>query len=120
MKLMHLGAAIVLLVSTGSAAVAQTNGETLFKQRCGVCHTTTPGPSKMGPALNGVVGRKSGSSPGFAYSDAMKKAAIRWDAASLDKYLAAPAKAVPGTKMMIAVPNAEQRAAIVAYLATQK
>ncbi len=50
----------------------------------------------------------------------MKKSAIRWDAASRDKYLAAPAKAVPGTKMMIAVPNAEQRAAIVAYLATQK
>jgi len=121
MKSVHLLAATaVLAASVATSASAQSAGETLFKQRCAVCHSIAPAPGKMGPPLKGVVGRKSGTVPGFAYSDAMKKANITWSTATLTSYLQAPAKMVPGTKMLISVPNPEQRAAVVQYLATQK
>ena len=95
-------------------------GESLFKQQCGVCHSIAPAPGKMGPPLKGVVGRKAGTLPGYAYSTAMKGSGITWDAAKLETYLAKPTTVVPGTKMMIGAANPAQRTAIIAYLATQK
>lgn len=120
MKLAGLTVATIVLASTASAALAQGGGEALFKQRCGVCHSLAPSPAKMGPSLKGVVGRKSGAAPGFAYSPAMRKANLTWTAATLDRFLAGPGKLVPGTRMMVAVPSTEQRRAIVGYLAAQK
>mgnify|MGYP001028198029 CR=1 FL=1 len=112
-------AACAAIVSTPAFAQAP-NGETLFKQQCGVCHSVAPTPGKMGPPLKGVVGRKAGTLPGYAYSTAMKGSGVTWDAAKLDAYLAKPTAVVPGTKMMIGAANPAQRAAIIAYLATQK
>ena len=112
-------AACAAAVTTPAFAQAP-NGETLFKQQCGVCHAITPAPGKMGPPLKGVVGRKAGTLPGYAYSPAMKGYGVTWDAGKLETYLAKPTAAVPGTKMMIGAANPAQRSAIVAYLATQK
>lgn len=110
--------AALTLLAAPAAAQAAPNGEALFKQRCGTCHTITPGGRQaMGPNLSGLAGRKAGSAPGFKYSPALVAWGKNWDAATLDQFLAAPAKAVPGTRMMIAVPNAADRQAIVAYLA---
>lgn len=95
-------------------------GEALFKQRCGACHALEAAPGKLGPPLKGVAGRKAGAVPGYAYSPAMKKAAFAWTPAQLDKFLKAPGQTVPGTKMMIGLPDAKQRSAVVAYLAAQK
>ena len=68
---------------------------------CRACHQIGPGAKNMvGPELNGVVGRKAGSVPGFSYSEANKKSGITWDEATLTKYLANPQKVVPGTKMI--------------------
>ncbi|ODT64187.1 MAG: cytochrome C [Phenylobacterium sp. SCN 69-14] len=104
-----------------SPALAQApSGETLFKQQCGVCHSIAQAPGKMGPPLKGVVGRKAGTLPGYAYSPAMKGYGVTWDAGKLETYLAKPTAAVPGTKMMIGAANPAQRSAIIAYLATQK
>lgn len=101
----------------GSAAA----GEKLFKQRCAACHTVAPGAkSGVGPVLRGVVGRKAASVPGFSYSPALKGSKLVWNAASLDKYLNSPGKVVPGTRMVIAVPNPADRAAVIAYLQSQK
>ena len=58
------------MLSTG--AVAEEPGETLFKKNCAICHTLEAGKNKIGPSLAGVVGRKAGSVPGFAYSAANK------------------------------------------------
>jgi cytochrome c len=98
------------------ALAAPPPGEQVFDQRCGACHALDPAPGKLGPPLRGVVGRKAGTAAGYAYSDAMRKAALVWTPATLDRFLEAPNQAVPGTKMMISLADAQQRAAVAAYL----
>jgi len=115
---------VAIFVATGSsqlmAASAAPEGATLFRQRCAACHTDIAGqPAKVGPNLSGVVGRKAATTT-FAYSPALKASGLVWDRANLDRYLAAPAKAVPGTKMVIAVSNKAERDAIVTYLAKKR
>lgn len=108
------------LTERGSAQMAGPSGETLFKQRCAACHSVVNGkPAGVGPNLAGVVGRKS-ASQSFAYSPALKKAGLVWTKPNLDRYLAGPAKMVPGTRMAVAMPDAKQRAAIIAYLEKAK
>lgn len=113
---------VAMTLAVHGAAHAQDidAGEKLFKQRCQSCHAITPGKvTAAGPNLLGVVGRVSGSTD-FKYSAAMKKAAITWDAANMDKFLTAPAKLIPGTRMAIMVPKQEQRAALIEYLSSLK
>ena len=74
------------------------------------------GRNGIGPNLYGVVGRAAAATPGFNYSAAMKASKLRWDEQTLNEYLAAPQKKVPGTRMPIATPDAAKRAAIIAYL----
>jgi cytochrome c len=74
------------------------------------------GRNGIGPNLHGVVGRAAASVPGFNYSPALKASKLRWDEATLDAYLAAPSKKVPGSRMPIATPDPAKRAAIIAYL----
>ncbi|WP_293714101.1 MULTISPECIES: c-type cytochrome [unclassified Stenotrophomonas] len=98
------------------APTPQISGEQAFAT-CVACHSRDAGaPQRMGPNLRGVVGRKAGSNPGFDYSPALKASNITWDAAQLDAYLAAPAKHVPGTRMVIAVPDPARRQALIEYL----
>jgi cytochrome c len=94
-------------------------GETLFKQRCATCHAVGGKGGKIGPDLTKVAGRRAGSTA-YAYSTAMKGSKIVWSGKTLDAYLAAPTKTVPGTKMVIAVSKPEDRAAIVSYLTKGK
>jgi cytochrome c len=102
------------------APAQNANGQTLFNQRCKACHTVTAGSAATtGPNLRGVVGRKAGSSK-YTYSAAMKNSKLVWTKPMLEKYLAAPAKTVPGTKMVVSVSNAAQRTAIIDYLVTQR
>lgn len=113
--------AALAALAAGSTALAQApQGETLFKQQCSTCHTIAPGAAKQGPPLQGVIGRKAGSLAGYAYSPALKTWGQTWTTANLDQYLAKPTAVVPGTKMMVGMPNAAQRAAVVSYLAAQK
>ncbi|KQW69464.1 cytochrome C [Phenylobacterium sp. Root77] len=108
------------LAAASAAFAAPVQGETVFKQQCGTCHTIAPGAAKLGPPLKGMIGRKAGTVPGYAYSNALKAWGQTWTTANLDQYLAKPTATVPGTKMLVGVSNAEQRAAVVAYLAAQK
>jgi cytochrome c len=111
-------AAVLAGMATG--AVAAPTGQQVFEQRCTVCHSLQPAPGKMGPPLAGVAGRKAGTAPGFAYSAAMKASGITWTPAELDAFIKAPGKKVPGTKMLLGAPDAEQRAAVIQYLSTVK
>src|SRR3546814_15904435 len=70
---------------------------------CRSCHSTEAGRNGVGPTLRGIVGSKAGAVPGYVFSPALKKSGIRWDRASLDRWLQGPMKMVPGTKMVIPV-----------------
>src|SRR5271166_5438401 len=102
-------AAILLALSA-----PEERGKDLFVRRCSGCHA--PDLNKEGPRLRGVYGRQAASTPGFAYSDALKKAAIRWDDASLDRWLSDPDSMVPDTDMAFRLTDAEERKAVIAYL----
>lgn len=91
-------------------------GETLFKQRCAMCHKVSPDKvAGIGPNLRGVIGRQAAGTT-FNYSPALKKAMLTWDLKTLDTFLTAPGKVVPGTRMVVSVPDPKQRAALIAYL----
>ncbi len=108
------------LLATITPTTAQTAAPAAFNA-CKACHTVNKGGRNgIGPNLHGVVGRPAASVAGFNYSPAMKASKLRWDAKTLDEYLAAPAKKVPGTRMPIATPDPAKRAAIIAYLTSAK
>ena len=75
-------------------------GANLFKTRCAQCHTVDKdGGNKIGPALHGLWGRKTGSVEGYSYTDANKQKGIEWNDKTLFEYLENPKKYIPGTKM---------------------
>ena len=91
-------------LAVGFATVASAQdvsaGEKTFNV-CRACHEIGDGAKNLvGPVLSGVVGRKSGSYPGYAYSDANKNSGITWDEPTLMEYLKNPRAKVPGTKML--------------------
>ena len=85
---------------------------------CRACHQIGPNAKNaVGPVLNGVVGRKAGTYPGFNYSEANKNSGITWSEEELQKYLANPQKVVPGTKMIFAgIKEPEKVNDVIAYL----
>ncbi|WP_410001551.1 c-type cytochrome [Rhizobium leguminosarum] len=112
--------ALAALLTPTMAAAQQIDGERMFGQRCGACHSIDPGQKKSGPHLTGVIGRTAGSIEGARYSAPMRASSIIWDKATLDTFLAAPRRLIPGTTMTVAVPDATQRAAIITYLEGQQ
>jgi cytochrome c len=116
-------AAALLALAVAAPARADGDpaaGKTVFN-KCAICHSIDPAKKGIGPTLFGVVGRHSATVEGYAYSEAMKAADKTWDAATLDVYLTNPKALVPGTKMVFpGLPKAEDRANVIAYLATLK
>lgn len=113
--------AAALAVAQPAAAADAEAGAKVFKTQCGACHAVVAGKNMVGPSLFGIVGRKSGSVDGFRYSAANKSANLTWDAATLETYLTNPKAMVPGTTMtFVGIKSAEQRADVIAYLATLK
>ncbi|HWU04597.1 MAG TPA: c-type cytochrome [Novosphingobium sp.] len=120
-----MGAALAALslVCGGQAAQAADAkaGEAIFKQRCQMCHVIAPGQKGvMAPNLTGVIGRKAGSGDFAAYSPALKAWGKAWTPDLIEQFITAPAKLVPGTRMVMTVPTATDRANLVAFLATKR
>lgn len=106
---------------TAAAASADPGARPAAFAQCAVCHSTEKGKHGVGPSLAGVYGTKSGELAGFAFSEAMKQAGLTWDDATLDDYLAAPMKKVPGTRMSFAgLSDPAKRKEVIAYLKTLK
>lgn len=92
------------------------NGQKVFAQ-CAACHSIKPGENRVGPSLHAIVGRKSGSVPGFRYSDANKNSGITWTEQEMFTYLENPRAKVPGTIMtFVGLRDPQQRADVIAYL----
>lgn len=90
---------LVVTARVASADGDAAAGEVTFKV-CRTCHQIGESARNfVGPELNGVVGRKAGTAPGYNYSDANKNSGLTWDEATLMKYLHSPREVVPGTKM---------------------
>ncbi|MDD5248658.1 MAG: cytochrome c family protein [Rhodocyclaceae bacterium] len=109
--------ALAVQVSIAVAAPAPgdpARGEVIYG-RCLACHALAY--NRTGPKHCGLFGRRAGSVPGFAYSPAMVKSKIIWNARTLDRFLANPARMVPGTAMTYAgIPNPQERADLIAWL----
>ena len=89
---------------------------------CASCHQVGPqARGGFGPQLNGILGRRAGSSPDYKYSAAMANSKIVWTEASLTAFILDPGKTVPGTKMrFFSLGYDEQKLAkLIAYLRTQ-
>ncbi len=116
-----LGLLALLSATAPTGAQAAADGAVIFKTRCAACHSVAKGQGPVvGPLLAGVVGRKAGAVPAFNYSAPLKASNIMWTRPNLDKFLSAPTKLVPGTRMVIGVTDPAQRAALVSFLAKSK
>ncbi len=107
-------ALLLALATIARTAYAVEDGAAIY-DRCRACHTIEA--NGTGPRHCGLFGRMAGTEPGFAYSPAMRVSRIRWNKQTLDQFLAAPTKLVPGTLMTYAgVPDAAERKRLIVYL----
>jgi cytochrome c len=115
-----LVAALVVLSTASVYATSPSDpvhGKAVY-QVCMGCHSLDE--DDVGPRHRGVVGRVAGTVPGYAYSPALKNSHIVWSRKNLDRWLANPQGLVPGAKMFFAMPNPQDRADVIAYLAEQR
>lgn len=128
-KKLKLTAILMLAPALVSVAVASAGaqdvlppghpdaGAVVFK-KCMACHQVGPNAkSGIAPVLNGVVGRRAGQYPNYSYSSANKNSGLVWDEPTLARYLRAPTKIVPGTKMIFSGLKKDQEVSdVIAYL----
>lgn len=102
--------------SSADAAVLK-RGKLMFLQ-CRACHELDAGqPNKVGPNLHGVINQPAAGVAGFVYTDALRRAGLRWDNATLNRWIERPSAVVPGTTMaFVGISNEPDRLALIAYL----
>jgi len=121
------GLTAVALMALSGPALAEgdaTKGKAAYA-KCGICHQVGPGAKTLvGPELNGTVGRRAASVADYPYSPGMKKLGeegFTWTDANLDKWIADPKAMIADSPMALAfpgIPDAAERADIIAYLKT--
>lgn len=102
----RLSFAVVLAVAGATIGPAQAQdaaaGEKVFAV-CKACHQIgETAKNGVGPELNGLIGRQSGSVTGYSYSAANKNSGLTWDEATFREYIKNPKAKMPGTKMVFA------------------
>ena len=117
MRLWVIAGAVVLASASGATAQDLAAGENSFK-KCLPCHSIgADAKNKVGPLLNGLEGRKSGSIEGYNYTEANKNSGITWDDATFREYIQDPRAKIKGTKMVFAgIKNETEIANLWAYL----
>ncbi|MBA4218090.1 MAG: c-type cytochrome [Proteobacteria bacterium] len=92
-------------------------GQALYQARCAACHALDH--HGVGPAHRGVFGRLAGTAKGYAgYSAALRNSGLTWTETTLDRWLVDPEALVPGQVMGISLPDAAERADVIAFLRT--
>jgi cytochrome c len=89
-------------------------GKGLYAARCAACHSLEY--NGVGPTHKGLIGRRAGTAQGYSYSDALKQSSVVWGPETLSRWLTEPEKFIPGQKMFISIPDARERADLIAYL----
>jgi cytochrome c len=115
-------AVLVALLSIQSWA-GDDDLELAFNDHCRECHSFLKDDNRLGPSLYGVVDRKAGTLPGYAYTQSLKDSGVTWNVATLDKWIADPDAVIPGNGMSppysgVADPAIRKR--IIAFLETLK
>jgi cytochrome c len=115
-----IGLAVALTfsdVASGAPLVGDAmHGQAIYESRCTACHSLDH--SRIGPAHRGVFGRHVASVPGFDYSPALRKSNVVWGGKTLDRWLTNPEAFIPGQKMGFSVPDPQDRADVIAFLAS--
>ena len=110
MRSLIIGAVVVVASSAAVLAQDIEAGQTSFK-KCQVCHDVgEAAKNKIGPILNGLDGRKSGTVEGYSYSDANKNSGITWSEATFKEYINDPRAKIPDTKMVFPGIKSEKEA----------
>lgn len=118
--------AVAILLACGTISASADDGDAVQGKavfaRCAICHKAEKGAGNgLGPNLFGIVGRKAASLEGFEYSGPMKASGLIWTPDNLSKWVAGPAKMVPGTKMAFpGITSKGEVRDVVAYLGTLK
>jgi cytochrome c len=114
---MVLGVMAQSLLAVGAQAQDAAAGEQSFK-KCLPCHSIGEGAkNKVGPELNGIDGRHSGTAADYNYSDANKKSGIVWSQATFLEYIKDPRAKISGTKMIFpGIKNEKEAGDLWAYL----
>ena len=112
---------VIAAATASSGALAQDAdaGKSSYN-KCRACHDIGEGAkNKVGPVLNGLNGRKSGSVEGYSYSDANKNSGITWNKEVFLEYIKDPKAKIPGTKMVFAgIKNETEANNLWTYLAS--
>lgn len=116
-RLFALVAAVLAASSAYVLAQDVSAGEQSFR-KCLPCHSVgEDAKNKVGPVLNGLEGRKSGTIEGYNYSEANKNSGITWSEAAFKEYITDPRAKIPGTKMVFAgIKNDKEKGDLWAYL----
>jgi cytochrome c len=117
MKALGFAAVVILAAARSASAQDLAAGENSFK-KCLPCHSVgADAKNKVGPVLNGLEGRNSGSIEGYSYTDANKNSGITWNEDTFKEYITDPRAKIPGTKMVFAgIKSENEKAALWAYL----
>lgn len=91
--------AVALAAALDPLSARAEDLEISFNDHCRECHSFVKDDNRLGPSLYGVVGRKAGTEPGYAFTQSMKDSGVTWDEATLDKWIADPGAVVPGNGM---------------------
>ena len=121
----HLLYGVAMFIAGAAVTVSAADalaGKLYFRQQCALCHSAEPGDNggAQGPDLGGIFERRAAGNPAFSYTPALKDSGLQWDAATLSRFLAAPMLVVPGSAMVIAVPETQDRDNLVAYFSALK
>ena len=124
-KLIAAGGALAFCLVFSAAARADDAalGKAIFVKTCANCHSIEAGVNKVGPTLYDIAGRPVAVVQGYDYSDKMRAISKEWkvwDQKHLNAYLTNPRQVLHGVKMFFAVPDAKDRADVIAYLNTLK
>jgi cytochrome c len=91
-------------------------GLAIYTAKCSACHSVDE--HRVGPAHAGVLGRRAGKAKDYEYSEALAKSKLVWNAQTLQAWLTEPEKLIPGQRMGYRLSLPQERADVVAYLAT--